>query len=156
MKLYFDTSVLVASAVKGHVHHAPAHSALERLLRDKNRGYVSAHGLAEIYAVLTRAPFVPPVYPSEAWQILEQNILPHFTLVELASKDYVRLVKACAAQGWKGGRVYDLLHLACAQRASFERIYTFNFLPIRVVSWSRFRRSIIYATVSCSCYVKLL
>ena len=131
MKLYFDTSVLVASAVKGHVHHAPAHSALERLLRDKHRGYVSAHGLAEIYAVLTRAPFVPPVYPSEAWQILEQNILPHFTLVELPSKDYVGLVKECAAQGWTGGRIYDLLQLACAQKASCERIYTFNLQHFR-------------------------
>jgi|SRR5436309_2146601 len=102
MKLYFDTSVLVASAVKGHVHHAPAHSALERLLRDKHRGYVSAHGLAEIYAVLTRAPFVPPVYPSEAWQILEQNILPHFTLVELASKRLRRARKSVRGTGVDG------------------------------------------------------
>jgi hypothetical protein len=37
--------------------------------------HISSHGLAEFYAVLTRTPFTPPIYPSEAWQLLTENIL---------------------------------------------------------------------------------
>ncbi len=61
MRLYFDTSVLVAFAVQGHAHHAAAYTALEQMVRGRHHGYVSSHGLAEVYAVLTRTPFTPPV-----------------------------------------------------------------------------------------------
>jgi len=68
---YFDTSVLVPAAVTRHPHNAPALAVLEELLRRKHRGCISAHGLTEVYSVLTRTPFKPPLYPSEAWQIIE-------------------------------------------------------------------------------------
>jgi predicted nucleic acid-binding protein len=61
---YFDTSVLVAAAVGRHPHNAPALSELEALITGKHQGYVSAHGLTEVYSVLTRTPFNPPFYPS--------------------------------------------------------------------------------------------
>ena len=42
---------------------------------------ISAHSLTEIYSVLTRIPFKPPLYPSEAWQIIAAMILPHMEMV---------------------------------------------------------------------------
>lgn len=117
MKLYFDTSVLVASVPKGHVHHAAASAAFERAVRARHRCYVAGHGLAEFYSVLTRLPATPPVYPSEAWQIIETSILPHIGLVTLEPREYCEVASECASQGWSGGRIYDALHLRAAQKA---------------------------------------
>jgi predicted nucleic acid-binding protein len=92
----------------------------------KIQAFVSGHGLAEFYAVLTRTPFSPPVYPSEAWQLLTQNVLPYFEIVTLSGKEYEETIQRCVQQGWGGGRVYDALHIRSALKASCDRIYTFN------------------------------
>ncbi len=134
MNCYFDTSVLVAAAVKGHVHHSRAISALDDLVTRKHGGFMSAHSLAETYSVLTRAPFLPPVYPSEAWIIIEQNFLSHLDIVPLSAKDYREVIKSCSTRGLTGGPVYDALHLFCAQKMACERIYTFNVRDFRALA----------------------
>jgi predicted nucleic acid-binding protein len=126
MRLYFDTSVLVASVLKAHVHHAAARAAFAEALEAQHRGYMAAHGLAEFYSVLTRMPTAPPVYPGEVWQMIEENILPHFTLVALGSREYRNTLSDSAALGWTGGRIYDALHLRAAQKAGCQCVYTFN------------------------------
>src|SRR5271170_2958163 len=94
---YFDTSVLVSAAVSRHPHNAPAVAVLEELVSRKHRGFISAHSLTEFYSVLTRTPFKPPLYPSEAWQIIEGMILPHLELVTLTAKEYQEVVRHSAA-----------------------------------------------------------
>jgi predicted nucleic acid-binding protein len=103
---------------------APALAVLEELLRRKHRGFISPHGLTEIYSV-------PPLYPSEAWQIIEQMILPHLELITLTPKEYKEMVRHCAVSGWIGGRIHDTVHLRCAQKAECDRIYTFNVKDFR-------------------------
>ena len=131
---YFDTSIVVAAAVTQHPHNAPALAVLEELVSRKHRGYLSAHSLTEVYSVLTRTPFKPPLYPSEAWQIIEQMILPHMELVTLTPKEYREVVRHCAANGWVGGKVHDAVHLRCAQKAECDRIYTFNVKDFRALA----------------------
>jgi predicted nucleic acid-binding protein len=126
MKAYFDTAVLVAASVAYHPHHSPALIALQSVLDKKIEGCVSGHGLSEVYAVLTRTPFSPPVYPAEAWKILDENILPSFEIVPITVQMYRESIRECANQGWTGGRIYDALHLRCARKSDCERIYTFN------------------------------
>ena len=128
---YFDTSVLVSAAVTRHPHNAPALAVLEELVKRKHRGFISAHSLTEIYSVLTRTPFKPPLYPSEAWQIIEQMILPHMELVTLTAKEYKEVVHHSAGSGWAGGRIHDAVHIRCAQKADSDRIYTFNVRDFR-------------------------
>jgi predicted nucleic acid-binding protein len=131
---YFDTSIVVAAAVTQHPHNAPALAVLEELVSRKHRGYLSAHSLTEVYSVLTRTPFKPPLYPSEAWQIIEQMILPHMELVTLTPKEYREVVRHCAVSGWVGGKVHDAVHLRCAQKAGCDRIYTFNVKDFRALA----------------------
>ncbi len=142
MTWYFDTSVLVQAAVKGHPHNVPALAVLEELLRRGNRGVISAHSLTEVYSVLTRTPFKPPLYPSEVWQIIEQMILPHMELVTLNAKEYREVVQRCAASGWAGGRVHDSIHLRCAQKAECDRVYTFNVKDFRRLAPAGFAEKI--------------
>jgi len=68
VKIYFDTNVLVAAALENHPHHIPAEAALRKVHNREIEGWVSAHSVAEFYAVMTRAPLTPPVYPSEAYR----------------------------------------------------------------------------------------
>jgi predicted nucleic acid-binding protein len=134
---YFDTSVLVPAAVTRHPHNAPALAVLEELVSQKYRGYrgyISAHSLTEVYSVLTRTPFKPPLYPSEAWQIIEEMILPHMELVTLTPKEYQEVVRHCAISGWAGGKVHDAVHLRCAQKTNFDRLYTFNVKDFRALA----------------------
>jgi predicted nucleic acid-binding protein len=131
---YFDSSVIVAAAVAAHPHNAPALAVLEELFKRRYRGVVSAHSLTEIYSVLTRTPFKPPLYPSDAWQIIESMILPHMDLVTLTAKEYRDVVQRCAVGGWAGGRVHDAVHLRCAQKADCARIYTFNVKDFRALA----------------------
>lgn len=126
MKVYFDTPVLVASCVADHPHHGQGVTALHAVHAKKVEGYVSAHGLAEFFAVLTRTPFTPPIFPHEAWQLLCENILPNFEIVTLSSKEYQEAIHRCSQNGWAGGRVYDVLHIRSARKAACDRIYTFN------------------------------
>jgi predicted nucleic acid-binding protein len=89
-------------------------------------GHVSGHTLAEAYAVLTRAPFTPPIYPAEAWKLLSENVLPFFQIVALTTAMYRETIQECSEGGWTGGRIYDALHLHCAKKSGCDRIYTFN------------------------------
>ena len=134
MNWYFDSSVLVSAAVNQHPHNSSALEVLEELASDQHRGYTSAHSLTEVYSVLTRTPFKPPLYPNEAWQIIEAMILPHMELVTLAAKEYRELVRRCVTNGWSGGRVHDAVHLRCAQKVTCDRIYTFNVKDFRALA----------------------
>ncbi len=126
MKVYCDTSVLVAASVSAHPHHAQSLALLKQVRAAKLEGVISAHGTAEFYAVLTRAPLIPPVYPSEAWRLLAENILPHFRVATLSAAEYKAVLRQAAEKGWTGGLVYDALHLAAATNSQCKRIYTFN------------------------------
>ena len=84
--------------------------------------------------MLTRTPLRPPLYPSEAWQIIEEMILPHMDLVTLTAKEYQEVVRQCAVSGWAGGRIHDAVHLRCAQKAGCDRIYTFNVSGFRALA----------------------
>jgi len=126
MTVYFDTNVLVAAVLAKHPHHGQAAAMLRRAERREIRSFIAAHGLAEFYAALTRIPIAPPVYPSEAWQILEKNVFPYFEIASLSAVEYRQALRACAAAGWTGGRIYDALHLAVARKTGCKQIWTFN------------------------------
>jgi predicted nucleic acid-binding protein len=66
MKALLDSSTLIAAMLPDHVHHGPAFAWLSQAKVRAFEFVVSAHGLAEVYAVLTRLPRTPPIGPVEA------------------------------------------------------------------------------------------
>ena len=54
MKVFFDTSVLIAAILLQHEHHRLSSAAY--LKADKKHACCAAHTLAEVYASLTRMP----------------------------------------------------------------------------------------------------
>ncbi|PYX34792.1 MAG: VapC toxin family PIN domain ribonuclease [Acidobacteria bacterium] len=126
MKLFFDTSVLVAAGVLGHPQHAAGLAAYRQVMSGRHSGVVSAHGLAEAYSVLTRLPVTPMIQPTEAYRYLTESVVPHCETVSLGELDYLALLESVAKAGSRGGIVYDAIQLQCAVKAACDRIYTFN------------------------------
>jgi predicted nucleic acid-binding protein len=119
--IFFDTTVLVAASVQGHPHYARARPALQRVARGLDKGFISVHSLAEVYAALTRLPLKPRIYPLEALRILTDNIMPHLEIIPIGKKDYVEALNAVGNGGWSGGKIYDALLLCSATKNPVER-----------------------------------
>ena len=126
MRVFCDTSVLVAASESSHPHHAQALPALRRVASGEDTGFIGVHSIAETYAALTRLPVQPRIHPSEAARIIRENILKRFTLVPAGEAEYLQALAAVENCGWPGAKVYDALLLACAARSGAERMYTIN------------------------------
>ncbi len=134
MKVYLDSNLLVARSLIQHVHHARAIELFVEIVSKRWTPIISTHGLAEIYAILTSAPYKPRMTCAEAWQLIETNILPRMEIEPLGKDDYSEVIKECASQGHIGGRIYDAIHIHAARKAECARIYTFNVQHFRQIA----------------------
>jgi len=137
MVVFFDTTVLVASSSDAHPHFAQASAALARVAAGKDKGFISQHSIAEVYATLTRMPVVPRIHPLEAARMIRDNILQNFESVALAKRDYLEALEMVSNSGWPGARIYDALLLRCAQKTPAQRIYTFNLKDFKQLATGR-------------------
>jgi predicted nucleic acid-binding protein len=142
MVLFFDTTVLVASSSQAHPHFAQASEAVARVVAGKDKGFVSQHSVAEMYAALTRLPVLPRIHPLEAARMIRENILQHFHLIPLVKEDYVEALKMVSSAGWPGAKIYDALLLRCAEKCPAQRIYTFNLSDFKQMAPSRLQPKI--------------
>lgn len=126
MKLFVDTSVLVAAVVEQHEAHPTSLAILERVQNGKDEGTVSGHSLAEMYSVLTRAPHPYRHSPEQALLSIEENVVKYFEIVTLSGTEYASLVKEAASTGIQGGTIYDAVILRCALKSEAEKVYTLN------------------------------
>jgi predicted nucleic acid-binding protein len=134
VKIFLDTSVLVAAVLKEHPDHERAFAALDRVQSGRDEGAVSAHSLAECYAVLTKLPAPFRHSPEMALFSIEENILKYFNTVDLTGRDYASILREAAAVRVQGGTVYDAVVLKCAARAEAKCIYTLNLKHFQAVA----------------------
>ena len=125
MKVLMDTSVLVSAMLPDHVHHTHSQPWLQRAKAGALEAVVSGHSLAELYSVLTRLPRTPRITPSEALELIQQDVASH-TLVTLAAADYVKLIEELGQLGVAGGSVYDAVIAKAAELASVDYLLTLN------------------------------
>jgi predicted nucleic acid-binding protein len=142
VKVFFDTSVLVAASEQGHPHYGQALPALRRVTGRKDQGFMSVRSIAEMYAVLTRLPVQPRIHPGEAGRIITDNILPHFEAVPIGKRDYVEALKLVGDVGWSGAKICDALLMGCASRCDADRIYTFNLADFQLLAPARLRQKV--------------
>ena len=125
MRLFVDTSVLVAGCVRRHPHFPRARPLLQSIAEGAE-GVISCHSLAETCSALTSLPLAPRILPAEAERIVGANIRPHFRRQVVTDAMYDRAVQACVRQSLAGGSVYDALLIECAREADCDLLYTFN------------------------------
>lgn len=126
MLILFDTSVLIAGFVLSHPKHHQAFSWLNRAQTEEFSWVVSAHSLAECYAVLTRLPLAPKISPAMAKLMLEENVEKRAKIISLSATDYWSLTKEVANLGQVGGIIYDAISVRAAKKANADKVLTFN------------------------------
>lgn len=123
MKVFFDTTVLVAAVIEDHEHHASSYPLFSTAQRSS--AFCAAHTLAEVYATLTRYPGKDRLSAQQALLSLE-NIEERLTIVPLSAAEYSAAIRRFAALGIVGAALYDGLISACALKAKADVIYTWN------------------------------
>lgn len=123
----------VAALVESHDDNERALPWLEKVRQKTITAVISAHTLAEVYSVLTRAPFRPMLSPAQAYQLMEDNIIEQVEIVALTVDDYLDLIRHLAQTGIAGGAVYDAVIACAAAKAQVDHIVTFNARDFRRV-----------------------
>lgn len=121
-----DTSCMVAAVCTWHEHHSMAAAEIEGRLSRGEQLASAAHALVETYAVLTRLPPPHRLAPADAWTLVRENFVEHAIVVALSGADHATLIGRLAKGGIRGGRTYDGLIAACAERAGAKALLTFN------------------------------
>ena len=126
MKILLDTSVLVAAMVEGHPAHERALPWLQRIKVGTDVGFVAAHSIAELYAILSILPVQPRISPVTANQLIQQNVLDICKIVSLSVQDYTRIIKHLSESNIVGGVTYDAIILYTAFKTDIDCIVTLN------------------------------
>lgn len=126
MKIFFDTSVLVAAFVNAHPKHANCLPWLQKVKKKEIEGIISVHSLIEIYSILTKLPLSPRINPALALNLIKENILEDFELVTYGKKDYINLLDELSRGNIAGGASYDGLILNAAIKVTADKILTLN------------------------------
>jgi predicted nucleic acid-binding protein len=123
VKVFLDTSVLVATFYGDHEYHAPS---IDLFLRfGKKDACCAAHSLAEVYATLTGMPSKRRVGGDAALLFL-RDVREHLTLVSLDEREYFQLAEEAASLNLASGAIYDALLGHCALKAQAKTLYTWN------------------------------
>ncbi|MGA2352997.1 MAG: PIN domain-containing protein [Terriglobales bacterium] len=128
MKSFFDTSVLVATSVEVHEHHERSFALFTSA--DRKTACCAAHGLAELYATLTRLPGRARMSADQALLVLD-SVEERLEIVSLDAREYRLAIQDAATAGIVGGTIYDALIGWSALKAGATRIYTWDVADFR-------------------------
>jgi len=126
LKVFFDTSVIIAAFVSAHPKHENSLYWLQRVKKKEIEGIISVHSLIESYSILTTLPLSPKIYPSLAENLIRENVLKDFVMVKYNTDDYIRLLGELSSNNITGGASYDGLILYAARQMKIDRILTLN------------------------------
>ena len=122
MKLFFDSSVLIAVFYADHPQHA---SSTKLFLGADKDGCCALRTLGEVYATLTRLPLRPRITGSEGMTVVRQ-VQERLTLVSLHPQEYVAALELASSSGIVGAAIYDALIAHCALKAGADVLLTWN------------------------------
>jgi predicted nucleic acid-binding protein len=126
LRVFFDTSVLVAASVEPHPMHERSLVWVKRAKAKELEMLVASHTLAELYGVLTTLPVRPRITPDTALRLIMENVRKISKIVPLSVSDYEATIERLAELGISGGAVYDALIARAAEKSDAERILTLN------------------------------
>jgi predicted nucleic acid-binding protein len=123
VRIFFDTSVLVAASSVHHEHHQASFSVYQHAF--EHDAYWAAHSIAEVYAALTRLPGKQRMSGEQALLVLNE-LRQYLSTVVLDEGEYHAAITEAAAQGVLGGTTHDALSAYCALKVKAAIIYTWN------------------------------
>jgi predicted nucleic acid-binding protein len=126
LRVFFDTSVLVAASVEPHPMHERSLVWVKRAKGEELEMLVASHTIAELYGVLTTLPIRPRISPDTAVRLILENVRKIAKIVPLSASDYEATIDRLAELGIPGGAVYDALIARAAEKSGAERVLTLN------------------------------
>ena len=126
MKVFFDTSVLVAACIESHPAHQQSFRSLLRARDGDLEMVVATHTMAELYAVLTRIPIRPRISPVVARRIIRENIESIARIKSISTQRYKMVLDEMARRNLSGGIIYDALAASVAAGENVDTILTLN------------------------------
>ena len=122
MSVFLDTSVILAGLLDFGPQSAPAQSLMHAVAEKKVTDAATAwHCCLEFYSVATRLPPEFRISPSDAIQLLEEEVFGRMTVHDLPANNRLPMLRAAAHDAVAGGRIYDS-HIADVARAAGARV----------------------------------
>ncbi len=117
MKIFVDTSILLAGLVDFGPQSAPAQTILHAVAEKRIADVATAwHCCLEFFSVATRLPAEYRLSPAEAVRLLHEEVVDRMAVHDLPSGDRLPLLAAAADDRVAGGRIYDA-HIGHVARA---------------------------------------
>jgi predicted nucleic acid-binding protein len=117
MSVFLDTSVLLAGLIdlgpQSTAPHLLLHAVAERTVAPAATAW---HCCLEFFSVATRLPAEFRLTPADAMRLVEEEIFARMAVNDVPPADRLALLRAAAADGIAGGRIYDA-HIADVARA---------------------------------------
>lgn len=118
MSVFLDTSVLLAGLIELGPQSTAPHLVLHAVAEGKvKRAATAWHCCLEFFSVSTRLPAEYRLAPIDAVRLIDEEICARMEVHDLPSGDRLPVLRAAAADGVAGGRIYDA-HIAEVARAS--------------------------------------
>lgn len=118
MKVFFDTSVILAGLIDFGPQSAPAQLLLNAVAEKRLPDTATAwHCCLEFYSVATRLPAEYRLAPADAVTLLESEVFSRIAVQNLPDADRPAMLHAAARDLVAGGRIYDA-HIAEVARAA--------------------------------------
>jgi predicted nucleic acid-binding protein len=118
VKIFFDTSVLLAGLVDFGPQSAPAQSLLHAVAEKQVQEVGTAwHCCLEFFSVSTRLPAEFRLTAADAAQLVDHEVFGRMAVHDLPAAERLPMLKAAARDGTAGGRIYDA-HIAEVARSA--------------------------------------
>lgn len=122
MSVFLDTSVLLAGLIELGPQSTPAHLVLHAVAEGKMKRAATAwHCCLEFFSVATRLPAEYRLAPGDAVRLIEEEICARMEVHDLPPAERLPMLRAAAAEGIGGGRIYDT-HIAEVARTTGAQV----------------------------------
>jgi predicted nucleic acid-binding protein len=122
LKVFFDTSVLLAGLIEFGPQSAPAQLLLNEVVEKRLTDVATAwHCCLEFFSVATRLPAEYRLSSSDAVALLESEVFPRMAVHDLPPADRIGMLRAATQDAVAGGRIYDA-HIAEIARAARAQV----------------------------------
>ena len=128
MKVFLDTNILIAASIRQHPQFDAADRVIQRCADKEDEGVIHSYSLLEFHSAITQLPKGLAVPPGQVGILLKEGLLPFLRCVNLTANQVLQVQKRAGELGLMGGVIYDLYHLAVAEKESVEKLLTFNVL----------------------------
>lgn len=126
MRIFFDTSCLIAVFHKAHQAHEPLWAWYQHAGSEGSEAWTSSHALAEVFAVMTALPVRPRPTPRVVADLIREHTAQRLQVLSVGTRDVRWAIGRLAERSLSGGRIYDALHARAALRCRADKVLTLN------------------------------